>query len=644
MLKKFLFVLFAAYITLIFNSLASIIGQNNNNSFIQIDSTSKEIEISNHLQIAESPISFDALNFQSLIFKNNPSSSLALGYFNDKYWVRFKIKNKSDQDLNRFLYLNSINGLIDLYKIEKNSHLIKITTSGTDYPWSLRPVPGIFASLPLQILANSESEYLFSLSSRHNINANVYIGDELSLKTAEIKRTKFLDFYAGGIILLVLYNLVIFFFLKEVSYLLYSLYATSFLFTGLVITGALDMYLSPVHISLSHYLICFSSFSLFSATLFAYKFLDIHKLRPKASPLFMLYIVISVLLFFIGMTPFNDYYPKQLGIIIDLSILSGVIYFIYMAINTYNESKASLFYLISWAFVIVSLFIWFGMTFGLFPVNSITLNVLPFANMAEMLTLSIALAYRIETLGKEKLEASLKARDKEKYERLVRVLSHDVANSLMIINSYSKKLSRSPNLDEKIQYQIDKINSAGENIKNILNIVREQEMLVHKKKNFELSRVNVKECLDFSKILFEEKLYEKNIQLNINVPNDLYLMADKTCLTNNVISNIIGNSIKFSYQNAQINVEYQVSDHHVILSFQDFGVGIKHDLIQRIFFENNVFSSKGTQDELGTGFGANLIREYMTLFGGKVEVSSKTKDESPENHGTIIKLHFPKIS
>ncbi len=648
MFKKLYFLFFAANLTLILSSLASNNGQfstnSNNLEFIELNNDTKEVEISKNLLIAHSPRNFQVSEFHSLQFEKNPKQSLALGYFNDTYWVKFVVKNNSNEELLRFLYLNSINGLLDLYKIEKPSNVVKITTSGSDYPWNLRPVPGIFAALPLKLAPQSTTEFLISFSSRHNINSKVFIGNDQSLKTAEIKRTKFLDFYAGGILLLVLYNLVIYFFLKEISYLLYCLFATSFLLTGLVINGALDMYLNPVNISLSHYLICFSSLSLFSATLFAFKFLEIHQLRPKTSRIFLFYLIISAILFFIGFTPFNDFYPKQLGIIIDISILTAVLFFIYMAIVTFKESKSAVFYLISWAFVIVSLIIWFGMTFGVFSVNSLTLNALPFANMAEMLTLSIALAYRIQTLMKEKLEASLMAKDKEKYERLVRVLSHDVANSLMIINSYSKKLSKSPSTSETEKYQIEKIVSAGDNIKNILNIVREQEMLVHKKKNFELTKINVRECLDFAKLLFEERLYEKNINLNINVPNDLFIAADKTCFTNNVVSNILGNSIKFSYQNSQIDFDYAVHDKNIVLIFKDYGIGIEKDLIHKIFFENSVFTSKGTQEEVGNGFGTNLVREYMTLFGGKVEVESLTHAESPHNHGTTIKLFFPVIS
>lgn len=38
---------------------------------------------------------------------------------------------------------------------------------------------------------------------------------------------------------------------------------------------------------------------------------------------------------------------------------------------------------------------------------------------------------------------------------------------------------------------------------------------------------------------------------------------------------------------------------------------------------------------------SSLIREYMILFGGKIQVTSVTKEESPNNHGTTFKLIFP---
>ena len=71
---------------------------------------------------------------------------------------------------------------------------------------------------------------------------------------------------------------------------------------------------------------------------------------------------------------------------------------------------------------------------------------------------------------------------------------------------------------------------------------------------------------------------------------------------------------------------------------------MSEEKINDVFFSKKVLSSLGTNNEIGTGLGANLIREYMFLFHGKIQIKSTTKLSDGQNHGTMIKLIFPRES
>lgn len=620
---------FVAYLTRFPMGLASI-NVNNDDLAQEISTEINLTAISSH----ETPS-----NIQHLIFYKNPNQTLKLGYNVKNNLILFTLKNEQLYPVEKYFYLNAINGTLKLYRIDQLGNTILIGKGGTDLPMASRIGNSSVGAIKI-IVEPGEHKYLVSLISRHNISANVFIGTAETLETFERSRQSFLNFYAGGIILLVIYNLFLFLMSREKVYLYYIFYATSFMLLALTINGRLDQVLKLQSFSCSHYLICFSSMTLLAASMFTNAFLEIKYRMPRTNKIYYFINTVAVLLFFIGITEFSEKISHFMGITIDILIFSSLILFIICSFYLYRELKTAKFYLFSWFLVLVSVAIWFAMKLGIFPINTFTHNALPIGSMAEMLTLALALAYKINILNLEKIAALEKARDKERYQRLVRVLSHDVANSLTIISAYSKKLIVDSNLNEIHKNQIIKINHGAENIANILEVVREQESFKNDQK-LKLTNVNVLDSLEFSKVLNEDLLALKSIQLIINVPNDIVIKADKTSLINHVFNNIISNAIKFSHPKSSIEVNYSLLDSDtVVISFLDHGVGIPKHLINQIFFSNEIISSPGTKNETGHGLGSNLIQEYMTLFGGKLEVFSKTEQEDKENHGTLIKLYF----
>lgn len=620
---------FVAYLTRFPMGLASI-NVNNDDMALEISSELNLLAIDNHQTPA---------NISHLVFIKNPNQTLKLNYNVKNNLILFTIKNDLLYPVEKYFYLNAINGDLKLYRIDQlgNTHLIG--KGGTDAPMPSRLLNSSVGAIKF-IIDPGEQKYLISLISRHNISANVYIGTEETLESFERSRQSFLNFYAGGIILLVIYNLFLFLMSKEKVYLYYIFYATSFMLLALTINGRLDQLLRFDEFSFSHYLICFSSTALLAASLFTCVFLEIKIRMPKIMKFYYLINSVAIMLFFIGMTEFSETISNYLGVTIDILIFLSLILFNVCGFYLYRQLKTAKFYLISWLLVLISVAVWFSMKLGIIPINTFTHNALPIGSMAEMLTLALALAYKINILNLEKIAALEKARDKERYQRLVRVLSHDVANSLTIISAYTKKLMMDQTLNESIKNQIVKINHGADNITNILEIVREQEAFKSDQK-LNLTSVNVLHCLEYSKILNEDLLALKSIQLNIHVPGHINIKADKTSLINHVFNNIISNAVKFSYPKSAIEVNYAAFDEKtVIISFLDHGVGIPKHLINQIFFSKDIISSPGTKNETGHGIGSNLIQEYMTLFGGRLEVASKTEEDDSESHGTLIKLYF----
>jgi adenylate cyclase len=284
---------------------------------------------------------------------------------------------------------------------------------------------------------------------------------------------------------------------------------------------------------------------------------------------------------------------------------------------------------------------WFGMTYGILPHSSITSHALMFGNLGEMLVLSLGLAYKINILDKEKRRAELQAQEKERYHRLVKVLSHDVANSISIFSGYLRRLRRSHEAQTDVP-TISKLEAVVENMKGILDLVRGEEALKSFQISASLKPVNLREVIQEVVAFYDEACTQKEVKLEVQIPENLCVMADKTALSNQVLSNVVSNAIKFSHPQSKISINVDIKNQCVHLKVRDFGVGILPEEVKRIFFSEEVTSKPGTLRERGSGLGASLVKDYMAIFKGRIEVNSIHESIS-SNCGTLITLVFPEI-
>ena len=120
---------------------------------------------------------------------------------------------------------------------------------------------------------------------------------------------------------------------------------------------------------------------------------------------------------------------------------------------------------------------------------------------------------------------------------------------------------------------------------------------------------------------------QKNISLMSDIPKNLIISADENMLSN-IIRNLITNAIKFTPKGGQIKVEAKVeveveAKSEVVISVSDSGIGIKPEAIQKLFKIETSFTTRGTENEKGTGLGLLLCKEFIEKHHGKIWVESE---------------------
>lgn len=142
--------------------------------------------------------------------------------------------------------------------------------------------------------------------------------------------------------------------------------------------------------------------------------------------------------------------------------------------------------------------------------------------------------------------------------------------------------------------------------------------------------INITSC-DVSTLITETvesnkiQAASKNIKLETAVPISFPdILADEE-KTQWIISNLISNAIRYSYENSYIYITATQHEKTIEISVKDTGLGIPENYLNRVF--DKYFRVPGTQKE-GTGLGLAISKEFMEAQGGTILVTSGTGEGS----------------
>jgi signal transduction histidine kinase len=117
--------------------------------------------------------------------------------------------------------------------------------------------------------------------------------------------------------------------------------------------------------------------------------------------------------------------------------------------------------------------------------------------------------------------------------------------------------------------------------------------------------------------LMQVRSVNKNINIIADIPDNLYVFADKEML-DLIIRNLLSNAIKFTENGGRIRLKADYADGKIIVSVSDTGSGIPTDQAESLLQEAYPISSLGTAGERGVGLGLTLCREFVRLNGGEI--------------------------
>jgi signal transduction histidine kinase len=204
------------------------------------------------------------------------------------------------------------------------------------------------------------------------------------------------------------------------------------------------------------------------------------------------------------------------------------------------------------------------------------------------------------------------------------IVSHDLRSPFTSINGFANLLIE--DLHEKnlstIKHYAEMILTSSENVIDLLGDLTEWSRVNTGRLKFNPREIDIVSVINEVVELMSAPALHKSITIIKKTPTHLKVYADKEMISS-VFRNLISNSIKFSNPGGKVYILASEKADKVVVEVTDFGVGMKKETIEKLFRIGEDVSTPGTQKEKGTGLGLILVKEFISMHRGEVNVESK---------------------
>jgi len=258
-----------------------------------------------------------------------------------------------------------------------------------------------------------------------------------------------------------------------------------------------------------------------------------------------------------------------------------------------------------------------------------------FLVVALLLLLIVFLVFFYYKIRKQK--AQLKEANQTK-DKLLSILGHDLRGPVGNLKSITELIMHDNSLtnNPELKSLIASVKGTIHNTFFLLNDLLAWSNVQREGLNLKPEKLDVKKAADNAIQLLKFNASNKNLTLSNHVEEGIYVVADKSALQT-ILRNLISNAIKFTPEGGKIEVaaDNNRSAGQCTISVKDTGIGISEEVVEQLFGMKEFYSTKGTDQEKGTGIGLSICKEFVERSGGRISV------ESSPGKGSIFYFSLP---
>ncbi len=606
-------------------------------------------EDSRHEWTIENVANVSGRGFQGS-FQPSQMQFLNLKFSRSAYWLRFTVKNMyATEEVFMLEYAYPTIDTLEFYRPSSMNTYSQLRV-GDMQPYSAREIPHRNYLCRIRLRPGEEQTVYLRIASAGPLIAPITLWHTEGLLQKDYWERLLNGMFYGIMLVMLLYNLFLTVAMRERSYLFYVLYIASFLTYQACLDGTAIEYLwqnAPLWSNTAYLL--FAAVTACTAALFTRDFLALSfnsRLFDRA--LFGIMLMSIVL----GVTALFAPYGRMITPISGLVSVASLTTLAAAVFCVWRGYRPAYYFLIAWTALIVSVFLFTMIGFGLVPYTNWTWYSSRFSAVLEVVLLSLGLAYRINLLRKDQEKAAvLEAQNTELSHlnqelhkrnddlhhantkldeantfktRMVSIVSHDLKNPLNTIRLLANSLKTELRSDsregaETLRALVQETHHSSKMIEELLDMAA-----------LDMGKITLKpQEMDFGALvaavvfLQSTQAEKKQQSIQMHVPTECVIRCDEARLRQ-VVENLLSNAIKFSPFGTVISVHLTAPTQGMVsFSVEDHGPGLTDDDKTKIFGHFQKLSARPTADEHSSGVGLAIVKQIVELHKGTIRVESE---------------------
>jgi two-component system sensor histidine kinase VicK len=222
-------------------------------------------------------------------------------------------------------------------------------------------------------------------------------------------------------------------------------------------------------------------------------------------------------------------------------------------------------------------------------------------------------------------------------------VSHELRTPITTIKSYSETLLDGAIEDKEVATEfLGTINAETDRMTRLINDLLELSRFDYKYAKLVMKSFDINFMVKNSVSKLEKLAYDKGQKLQLDLPEDELIINGDRDRLEQVVINVLSNSIKYTRENGTIKVSLKAIkmdgfQDKIMIEIKDNGMGIPKDDLERIFERFYRVDKARSRAMGGTGLGLSIVKEIVDAHGGKIEIDSEV------GKGTEMRIIIPNI-
>lgn len=228
-------------------------------------------------------------------------------------------------------------------------------------------------------------------------------------------------------------------------------------------------------------------------------------------------------------------------------------------------------------------------------------------------------ALQILKISEQKLIEENSAKDK-----FFSIISHDLKSPFQGLMGFSNLLTTNHTefTEDEVDEALQSLNNSILHIYDLLEGLLDWSRIQTGRFKCNPIKLNIFSLTEGIRNLLLLSAERKSISILNDIDKDLIFNIDKKLLET-VLRNLVANAIKFTQNGGTIKVYNKIQNSQNILFVEDNGIGINEENLIKLFKLDIHHTTKGTENEQGTGLGLILCKDLLEKANGKIWVESE---------------------